>query len=181
MSRLVDMALSDGMIWSVDFDKRSMLIEDALTIDWATPAVRKAFACGRSNGGTMSWHSADIELARIGFTWNATSKFIELRYAVDGVPVRQRVRVVQTTPRFGGVRHWFWCAVSNRRTRILVLAPDARRWVARAALRLPYRSQGERPAALRRVLAELRHERARARRNAVRRLRRRERAAEQRA
>lgn len=158
-----------------------MRIEDVLTIDWSTPAVRQAFARGKSNSGTLSWHSGPFQLASIGFTWNATSKRIELRSVIDGVSVTQRVNVVETTPYFGGARPWFSCAFSGKRTRILVLAPGATHWTARGANSLPYESQSQRVGALRGLLADLRRAQARARRNAVRRLRRRERAAEPRA
>lgn len=154
-----------------------MLIEDALPIDWSTPAVRKALGRGRSNSGTFSWHCCDVQLATIGFTWNAASRYLELRYSLKGVARVQRIKVVETTPRFGGVRPWFWCEASQRRTRILVLTPFSTRWVARAAAPVTYRSQRERSALLRGVVAVVRRERGRLQRNAVRRLRRRERAA----
>jgi hypothetical protein len=157
-----------------------MLTEEALTIDWAMPAVRKALMRGRSNSGTITFHSADVELARIGFTWNATSRILELRYAIDGAPILQLIKVVETAPRLGGARSWFWCAFSNRRTRSLVLPRGAKRWVARAAAGLAYRSQCERSGVLRDLLAAMRRDRARLQRNAIRRLRRRERAAEHR-
>jgi hypothetical protein len=147
-----------------------------LPIDWSAPAVRKAFGRGRSNSGKLSWSCGDVEVASVGFTWNAASKYIELRYSLNGVARVQRIKVVETTPHFGGMRPWSWCEVSQRRTRILVLTACATSWVARSAAPVTYRRQRERSGLLGGVVALMRRERGRLQRNAVRRLRRRERA-----
>ncbi|MGE0741021.1 MAG: hypothetical protein AB7O98_06730 [Hyphomonadaceae bacterium] len=157
------------------------MLDDALKFDWATPAVRRAFRRGRSNGGQISWHADDHQVGSIVFSWNAASKIVELRYTIDGTPRVQRIKVVETTPRFGGRRCWFWCEFSHRRARIMVLAPDAGSFVARAAAGLPYRSQRHRSAVTRGLLAGERQARARLQRNTVRGLRRKERQNEQRA
>lgn len=151
-----------------------MRVDDALTLDWSSPAVRKAFGRGVSNGGTLSWHDGGLEVASVGFAWNATAKYIQLRYSANGVAHTQRIKVVETEPNFGGRRAWFWCEATGKPCRILVLSPQDHQWRSRTVARLAYRSQYERSTGLRRLLAEIRREVGRDRRNAIRRLRRRE-------
>ncbi|MDZ4775155.1 MAG: hypothetical protein SGJ23_00035 [Alphaproteobacteria bacterium] len=66
-----------------------------------------------------------------------------LRYVCDGAPVRQTVRLVASTPRFGGVRWWFVCPVTGRRVRALYLPPGARMFASRHAYTLTYQSRRE--------------------------------------
>jgi hypothetical protein len=162
-------------LYGLSFSTMRTLIDEALTIDWAAPAVRQALSCGTSKTGVLSWHSGDLEVASIGFAWNAASRVLVLRYTVDGAERMQRIQVVHTTPRFGGTRGWFWCVTGHRRTRSLVLPAGAAVWVARSIAPLSYSSQRTRTAWLRALGVDGRRERARLQRNGVRRLRRRER------
>jgi hypothetical protein len=139
--------------------------------------VRGAFAAGRSTQGTLTWAWGDTDVAAVGFVWNATSRLITLKFSVDGAPQEQAIRVIETTPRFGGSRRWFRCDTTDAPVRILLLPVGQTRWRGRNASRLAYQSQRQRVGGLRALLAAERRAGARSQRNAIRRLRRRERAA----
>ncbi len=100
---------------------------------------------------------------------------LTLRQVCSGSPVEQIITLTATRPRFGGVRWWFCCPSSGARVRALFLPPGARRWASRTAHRLHYTSQraGSTQREFSRMLAGA--EGAGARRNAVRRVARRQR------
>jgi len=171
-------------------------VEESVRLDLAEPAVRKALAPGRMTRGAWTWSSGGAQTASLGYDWFGQDRMLLLRFSVAGAPVRQTIRVTSTTPRVGGERFWFACPSSGLAVRALFLPPGGRRFASRRAWRLVY--QSTRDCSLERALLrqlartpefgelslddlrdegrfEARHE-AQKRRNAIRRLRRAERA-----
>ncbi|HVK79919.1 MAG TPA: hypothetical protein VM915_04840, partial [Verrucomicrobiae bacterium] len=82
-------------------------------------------------------------------------------------------------PRYGGVRRWFRCPISETSVRALILPPNATRWAGRRAHGACYASQIETRTGRRawgQLIDASRRSDAQTRRNAIRRLRRLERA-----
>jgi hypothetical protein len=150
------------------------VLDHCLKIDLAEPAIRRIFS--HANHGELRWSQGDANIASIAYVW--TGGVLILRYRAAGIPHEQRVTVEKTVPNYGGVRRWFRCPISDTRVRALILPPDATRWAGRRAHDACYASQIETRLGRRgwgQLLRAIRRSDDRARRNAVRRLRRRER------
>ena len=113
---------------------------------------RRLVIPGHFRSGTLAWTNASTgkEVALIGYEASLTDPKdarMRLHYTTtrwhDGSKVASDYRVSLTTtqPHFGGVRWWFICPLSGRRTRTLYLPNGATRFASRQAYRLPYQSQ----------------------------------------
>ncbi len=112
-------------------------------IDLADPAIRKALNPNISMGGSWAWSSHGREIASIGYIWSPQDAQLVLRYTCNGAPIVQRIRLTRSTPHYGGERWWFCCPFTGRRVRALYLPPGAREWGSRHAYKLTYQSQRE--------------------------------------
>jgi len=181
--------------------------EAGLKIDLADPAIRTAFNPNKSGIGSWAWSSHGRETASIGYAWASSDARLTLRYHCNGAPIVQRITLTRSTPNYGGERWWFRCPFTGKRVRALYLPPGAREWGSRHAYKLTYQSQRESgqgramigllmrggwrgdpataqalmrdpdPFGFREEASWRRREKARERRNAVRRITRRQRAA----
>lgn len=149
------------------------VVEDTLQIDLAEPAVRRTFA--RIGSGELSWWVGDTRLASIGYIW--TGAVLVLRYRVGACARREVIATETTQPRFGGARRWFRCPTTGKRVRAIILPDGAARWASVEAHAALYRSQLDASGVLHDIVRACRRSEARGRRNAIRRLRRRERCA----
>lgn len=173
---------SAALEWSVDFGSLPMCLlsrapptcEATLKLDLAEPAVRRALALRRSGSGSWQWTQCGSELASVGYVWSGLSRRLTVKFAYAGTPRSQTVEMLSSAPQFGGVRLWFRCPITGERVRALFLSGDGR-WASRRALGLAYASQraGRFERAVNRLLSG---NAARERRNAVRRIGRRQRA-----
>ncbi len=126
-------------------------VEDALRLDLASPATRHVIKPGVWRHGSWFWSRDGERFATIGYEWDATADNggrLTLIYSANGVPVRQTIPLVQSRPRFGGLRWWFLCPVlfdggEQRRVRAIFLPPGQRHFGSRIAYGLNYRSQKE--------------------------------------
>jgi hypothetical protein len=69
--------------------------------------------------------------------------FVTFSFMSRGIQYHQTVTFLATRPHLGGIRLWFVCPVTSKRTRILYLPPGGKRIASREAHKLTYRSQGE--------------------------------------
>lgn len=164
---------------SIDFGRSGgrmahALIEDSLRLDLSHPAVRKIVGAAQAKQGAFHWD----DVAAVGYIWRPGARVLELRFSAAGASVIQQVRVSSAPARFGGRRLWFHCPETLAPTRALFLPPGRRRWAGRVAHNLAYASQRTRPDIFTRLARDLDRNDAADRRNHVRRLRWRERAAE---
>lgn len=150
------------------------VLDHCLKIDLAEPSVRHIFR--HASQGELRWSQGDANIASIAYVW--TGGVLILRYRAGGAAHEQRVTIEKTVPNYGGVRRWFRCPVSDTRARALILPPNATRWASRRAHDACYASQIETRlgrCGWGQLLNAIRRSDDRTRRNAVRRLRRRER------
>ncbi len=155
------------------------VLDHCLKIDLAESSVRHIFRI--ASRGELRWSQGDANIASIAYVW--TGGVLILRYRAAGIAHEQWVTIEKTVPNYGGIRRWFRCPISNTRVRALILPPDATRWAGRRAHDACYASQVETRRWRRgwgQLLHAIRHSDDRTRRNAVRRLRRRERFGERR-
>ena len=117
--------------------------EAGLQIDLADPAIRTALSPNASIGGSWTWSSHGRVIASIGYVWSPSDARLVLRYNCNGAPIVQRITMTRSTPHFGGARWWFRCPFTGRRVRALYLPPGAREWGSRHAYKLTYQSQRE--------------------------------------
>lgn len=122
---------------------RHITCEAGLKIDLADPAIRKALNPNSIMAGSWAWSSHGREIASIGYAWSPRDAQLLLRYNCSGAPIVQRIKLTQSTPRFGGNRWWFCCPFTGRRVRALFLPPGAREFGSRHAYKLTYQSQRE--------------------------------------
>jgi hypothetical protein len=144
-------------------------VEDALRLDLAQPAVRKALERRVSSDGTWTWSCGGSNIAAVGFRWARFSSRLYLRYACNGRAITQTIALERSTPNFGGQRWWFICPVNGQRVRALYLPSGATRWASRVAHDLRYESQRT-SGPFTRLVRQLRRDGAREARNEVRRI-----------
>lgn len=131
-------------------------VEDGVTISLAL-LLR---SCGRERAegaGILSWSKDGDPIASVGFNLDLndpdnahlTLTFTRSRSDGSNERVQQRIRLVFTTPNYGGRRWWMICPRSDRRVAKLHLPPGEDTFASRQELRLSYRSQragdGDRP------------------------------------
>jgi hypothetical protein len=126
---------------------RRSLVEHAVALDIA--AITRA---GRLSLGTImegQWSVAAplgsrcLAIRYSGDLTNLANANVTFSFRSCGIERHQTVRLVATAPHLGGIRLWFVCPITDKRTRILYLPPGAERFAAREAHNLAYRSQGE--------------------------------------
>lgn len=117
--------------------------EAGLKIDLADPAIRTALNPNKSSGGSWTWSSHGREIASIGYAWSGPGARLTLRYTCNGAPIVQPITLTRSTPHYGGERWWFRCPFTGKRVRALYLPPGAREWGSRHAYKLTYQSQRE--------------------------------------
>lgn len=115
--------------------------EAALKIDLAEPAMRTAINRYSDGSGVWRWSYAGVETASIAFTWSRLAATLTLRYCCNGAPVTQTLRLTESFPHFGGRRFWFCCPFTGKPVRALYLPAGAKMWGGRAAYKLTYQSQ----------------------------------------
>ncbi len=150
------------------------VLDQCLKIDLAEPAIRRIF--NHASHGNLRWSQGDADIASIAYVW--TGGVLILRYRAAGIAHEQHVTIEKTVPHYGGDRRWFRCPISDTRVRALILPPDAALWAGRRAHDACYSSQIETRLGdngWKQLLHAIRRSDDRTRRNAVRRLRRRER------
>lgn len=114
--------------------------EASLKVDLAEPTVRYALNIARGGGGSWRWTHGGAEIAVVGYVWSGSSRRLTINWFHAGVPRSQTIKLVCSTPQFGGVRLWFLCPITGTRVRAIFLAADGR-WASRRALGLAYASQ----------------------------------------
>lgn len=131
-------------------------VEDGLTISLG-PILRARRRQGPKGAGILEWQKDGHQTASMGVYWNLTDPenahvtLIFTRAGSDGAEkeVRQRIRLVSTTPNYGGGRWWMICPRSGRRVAKLHLPPGEYEFASRNEWGLSYRSQratnGDRP------------------------------------
>ena len=130
-------------------------IEDGLTLDLPKLIRDDMVRPGRWSG-SLVWRNTTTgeKVGSMGYTAIVSADggtgAMRLDYSVpntrDGcVPIVEHVPLEGLPQPFGGWMWYFRCPLSHRRCRKLVLPPGARRFAARQAYRLSYRSQSEAP------------------------------------
>jgi len=113
----------------------------ALKIDLAEPAIRTAINHYNDVSGVWRWSHAGVETASVAFSWSRRAATLTLRYCCNGDPVTQTLRLIQSTPHYGGARYWFCCPITGASARVLYLPAGASIWASRCAYKLTYQSQ----------------------------------------
>jgi hypothetical protein len=80
---------------------------------------KKALVAGARTSGSWSWtfDGDNKPHATIGYVADLTDRdnaWLRLRYEANGEPVDYKVRLVTTTPHYGGCRWWFICPLDRR-------------------------------------------------------------------
>ena len=128
----------------------SAVVEDGLRLDMAHLNRSQLIRPGHRLVSTLDWRSsgtgrlmATIVIAADLRDLAAAS--VRLLYTVtrDGSPVHHdcRVDLEAAEPRYGGLRWWFICPLTDRRVRVLCLPPEGTVFASRHAFGLGYRSQ----------------------------------------
>ena len=89
-------------------------VEGSLVLTAASLVRKKALVPGVRFFGSLSWtrDGDDAPHASIGYEANLTDQdnaWLRLHYQRNGEPVDYKVRLVTTTPHYGGRRWWFIC------------------------------------------------------------------------
>jgi len=130
---------------------------------------KKALVPGFHTAGSWVWkyEGRDETLATIGYEADLRdphAAWLRLHYKVNGDPVDYRVRLVTSTPHYGGLRWWFVCPLKRqdgepgRRVAKLYLPPGGRYFGSREAYGLTYTScqeSGKSNGLFRRLAAEM--------------------------
>lgn len=128
-------------------------VEDALALDLPTLISDDLLRSGKASGALV-WRLAGSgeETGSIGYsaTLNPDGPHghIRLRYTVtdargDRHRIDERIELEARPQPFGGFQWLMICPISGRACRKLYLPPGTRRFAARQAYRLAYRSQGQ--------------------------------------
>jgi hypothetical protein len=130
---------------------RKATIEESLVLTASTLVRRKSLVPGAHTFGSWGWtHEGEDEPhATIGYEADLTdpkAAWLRLHYQSSGEPVDYRVRLVTTTPTYGGLRWWFICPLVRRdggplrRVAKLYLPPGSRYFGSREGHELTYTS-----------------------------------------
>ena len=89
-------------------------VEDSLVLTAASLVRKRALRAGARTSGSWGWISdgEDEPHATIGYEANLLDQdnaWLRLHYRRNGEPVDYRVRLVTSTPHYGGLRWWFIC------------------------------------------------------------------------
>ena len=89
-------------------------VEGSLVLTAASLVRKRALVAGARTSGSWGWISdgEDKPHATIGYEAdlsNQDNAWLRLHYRRNGEPVDYRVRLVTSTPHYGGLRWWFIC------------------------------------------------------------------------
>ncbi len=96
-----------------------------------------------SASNIVRWTVRDAEVASIGYRveQDIVGRIVRLLYRYRDEPVDDPIRIVVTTPHFGGQRWWWQCSRCGRRVGVLY-APGVF-WRCRTCYRITYTSSNE--------------------------------------
>jgi hypothetical protein len=128
-------------------------VEGCLTLD-IRELTRVAHVPGCAWSGTLRWagtnNSRSICQAECRVTFREGTGVLHVRNILCFDPFGkamsmegQTVRLVTTTPPYGGRRWWFWCPITGQRVMKLYFPYGARTFASRQAYRLGYAVQRE--------------------------------------
>lgn len=139
--------------WGSGRPARNATVEGCASLKLDVNAVVRAFAeldrparvtWGWRRGGEP-WAKVAIEMA-LGRGSGQARLLFDVNHASRRTgPQDQRVEIVATPCRFGGVRWWWICPTTGRRCVMLYLPNGGVRFLSRAAYRLTYQSQKRTP------------------------------------
>ena len=94
-------------------------VEGSLVLSFSSLVQKKALVAGAQTSGSWSWtrDGDNRPHATIGYVADLTDRdnaWLRLRYEANGEPVDYKVRLVTTTPHYGGCRWWFICPLDRR-------------------------------------------------------------------
>ena len=89
-------------------------VEGSLVLTAASLVRKRALVAGAWTSGSWGWTSdgEDKPHATIGYEADLSDQdnaWLRLHYRRNGEPVDYRVRLVTSTPHYGGLRWWFIC------------------------------------------------------------------------
>ena len=89
-------------------------LEGSLVLTAASLVRKRALVAGEWTSGSLGWISdgEDKPHATIGYEADLSDQdnaWLRLHYRRNGAPVDYRVRLVTSTPHYGGLRWWFIC------------------------------------------------------------------------
>lgn len=124
-------------------------IEDGLTVSLPLMMGRGWVRSGETGRGSLQWSRHGEKFSQIGHSFDMRDpeeSWLKLsyRWTPDGEPARsveQRIRLVYTSPNFGGRRWWMLCPFTGQCVTKLHLPPGGGKFASRKAWRLGYRSQ----------------------------------------
>lgn len=128
----------------------TLCVEDGLSLK--LPRLMKL--CGVNKAGITSYNSSwswtrnDESYASITIKQFGLDEFggglLHISYRKNDQPFEQHIRIVSTTPHYGGKRYWFICPNTGRRCITLHTVNGCNYFYSRYAYRhLPYRCQHE--------------------------------------
>ena len=129
--------------------EKKATVEASLALVAAELAHKKALVVGKWSLGTWSWTSGGAPLLTIGYEADLSdrgSTWLRLFYQVSGEAVDYKIRLVATTPHYGGLRWWFICPLERRngepprRVAKLYLPPGGKYFGSREGYGLTYTS-----------------------------------------
>jgi hypothetical protein len=143
-------------------------VEDSLVLSASTLIRQKMLVPGARKAGSWSWRydGEDRPFATIGYEADLIDEsdaWLRLHYRANGQPLDYKIRLVTTTPNYGGRRWWFICPLSRDAGRSprcvakLYLPPGERYFGSREGYALTYESFQE-SGIYNRLLASLRAE-----------------------
>ena len=144
-------------------------VEDSFVLSASALVRKKTLVPGFHTAGAWVWKYEGHEeaLATIGYEANLQdpdAAWLRLHYKVNGEPVDYRVRLVTSTPHYGGLRWWFVCPLvrqdgrPGRRVAKICLPPGGKYFGSREAYGLTYTScqeSGKFNGLFRRLAAEM--------------------------
>lgn len=126
---------------------RKVTVESSLVLSITTLVRKKALVPSTRTSGSLDWTYSgnDKPHASIGYEANLIDldcAWLRLHYKANDVQVDYRVKLVTTTPRYGGLRWWFICPLGGPKFRVakLYLPPGAKHFGSREGHGLTYKS-----------------------------------------
>ena len=126
-------------------------VEDSVELVASELVDGKAIVTGKWSVGAYSWthRGADAPHMTIGYEANLADRgnaWLRLFYLRSGEPVDYKLKLVATTPHYGGLRWWFICPLVRtdngppRRVAKLYLPPGGKYFGSREGYGLTYTS-----------------------------------------
>ena len=119
-------------------------VEGSVVLTAASLVRKRALVAGAWTSGSLGWISdgEDKPHATIGYEADLSDQanaWLRLRYRRNGEPVDYRVRLVTSTPHYGGLRWWSTFRSRTRRPKWLCLAKtgpfQAKPWEMKSAIK----------------------------------------------